>query len=403
MSVKLLSGLLLTTASCVGLLANAPKAEAFSWDNSWTQPTIQGKQQTQFNDQPFQSLVQQERIELKGSNQQKVDPNRLSLKYAYNPWAFFINEGAGFKNQLAYQATGGTNQSGLLFNNISSQQSILKEKDGVLNLGDGVNMGQMAAGTQLDFGLRANGWNIQQNAAVPQKKADDLKPQVEQVQKQAAALRKTSDAQQQTAVNLQKEAIALKADLTAKQAALKKATAANKSAAQTAVNQAQAASDSAALKSTQAATAAKEAAAAATKAEKEAQTLASQMQKFQQEAASILSKANVYSTQTQNNLDGLQHVVSYVSGNYLLLGFEDLYGKLGATGTDAETGRKNESSDRDFNDSVFAIKIGKSNARQLVKDNTPKPVPESSAMLPLLGLGLAGVISRRRRNNAKVG
>jgi hypothetical protein len=60
---------------------------------------------------------------------------------------------------LAYEATGGTNASGLVFNDISSTESILSESGGTMKLGDGVNLGRMAANTQLDFWLRANGKN----------------------------------------------------------------------------------------------------------------------------------------------------------------------------------------------------------------------------------------------------
>ena len=98
---------------------------------------------------------------------------------------------------------------------------------------------------------------------------------------------------------------------------------------------------------------------------------------------------------TGSNVDGLQHVVGYeytddLGENWLILGFEDLYGELGASGVDAATGLTNEGSDRDFNDVVIAVK-GLS-ARQ-------QSVPEPGMML---GLGAAAAVGAlRRRKSAK--
>jgi hypothetical protein len=159
MKTALLTGLLTATATVAGMVAAVAPASAFTWNNSWTQPTVYSKSQTGFDDAPFQSFVQKERIELTGASQVMLDPSRLLMKYAHDVSVYFINEGAGFRNQLAYEATGGTNASGLVFNDISSTESILSESGGTMKLGDGVNLGRMAANTQLDFWLRANGKN----------------------------------------------------------------------------------------------------------------------------------------------------------------------------------------------------------------------------------------------------
>jgi Domain of unknown function (DUF4114)/PEP-CTERM motif len=262
MKTALLTGLLTATATVAGMIAAVAPASAFSWNNSWTQPTVYSKSQTGFNDAPFQPLVQSERLELANAHQVMIDPTKFVMKYAHNVSAYFINEGAGFRNQLAYETTSstGAKASGLLFNDISSTESILRERDGALKKGDGVNIGNVAAGTQLDFWLRANGKN---------------------------------------------------------------------------------------------------------------------------------GGRNVFGTQTASNGDGLQHVVAYASGKYLMLGFEDLWGEKGATGG------KNQSSDRDFNDAVFVIDIGEGNVRNLIK-----PVPEPTMTLGLIGVGAAGVVMRRRRQTA---
>ncbi|WP_206602945.1 DUF4114 domain-containing protein [Leptolyngbya ohadii] len=138
---------------------SAAPAMAFSWNNSWVQPTILGKSQTGFNDTPFQQFVQRERIAIPNSSQFLLDPTKLKLKHQHDVSVYFINEGAGYRNQLAYQATGATAGSGLVFSDISSPNSILREANGPLKLGDGVRLGTMLAGTQLDFWLRADGVN----------------------------------------------------------------------------------------------------------------------------------------------------------------------------------------------------------------------------------------------------
>jgi Domain of unknown function (DUF4114)/PEP-CTERM motif len=260
MKTALLTGLLTATATVAGIVATAAPASAFSWNNSWTQPTVYSKSQTGFDDAPFQQFVQAERVELAGVHQVMLDPSKLMLKYAHDVSVFFINEGAGFRNQLAYEAMGGTNSAGMIFNDISSTESILSDKDGALKKGDGVNLGKMAANTQLDFWLRANGKN---------------------------------------------------------------------------------------------------------------------------------GGRNIFGSETASNGDGLQHMVAYAYKNYILMGFEDLWGAKGATGG------KNQNSDRDFNDAVFVLDIGEDNVRNLVK-----PIPEPATVLGLMGVGAAGLVMRRRRQVA---
>jgi Domain of unknown function (DUF4114)/PEP-CTERM motif len=257
MKTALLTGLLTMTATVAGMVATVAPASAFSWNKNWTQPTVYSKSQTGFDDSPFQPFVQAERVELAGAHQVMLDPSKLMLKYAHDVSVYFINEGAGFRNQLAYEATGGTNKAGLVFNDVASTESILSEQDGKLKKGDGVNLGNMAAGTQLDFWLRANG----------------------------------------------------------------------KGGGKT-----------------------------------------------------------IFGTQTASNADGLQHVVAYAYKNYIMLGFEDLWGEKGATGGE------NQNSDRDFNDAVFVLDVGEDNVRNLIK-----PTPEPATMVGLMGVAAAGVVMRRRQ------
>ncbi|MEH2113778.1 DUF4114 domain-containing protein [Nostoc sp.] len=158
-----LTALIAATATLTGLISKVETASAadFSWNSSWTQPTVYSKSQTGFNDAPFQQFVQSESVALPNSGQFKLDPSKLNLKYDHDVSVYFINEGAGYRNQLAFDAAGTTNKSGLLFNDISC------EGDGcvggwggnALKLGDGVNIGNITAGSQLDFWLRADGLN----------------------------------------------------------------------------------------------------------------------------------------------------------------------------------------------------------------------------------------------------
>ncbi|MEH2068900.1 MAG: DUF4114 domain-containing protein [Nostoc sp.] len=161
MKRTLFTALIAATATLTGLVSKVETASAsgFTWNNSWTQPTVHSKSQTGFDDTPFQQFVQAESVALPNSGQFKLDPNNLNLKYDHDVSVYFINEGAGYRNQLAFEATGTTNKSGLLFNDISCEGNGCVGGWGgnALKLGDGVNIGNVTAGTQLDFWLRADG------------------------------------------------------------------------------------------------------------------------------------------------------------------------------------------------------------------------------------------------------
>jgi hypothetical protein len=362
MKTALLTGLLTATATVAGMVAVVAPASAFSWNNSWTQPTVYSKSQTKFDDAPFQAFVQGERIELTGANQVLLDPSKLMMKYAHDVSIYFINEGAGFRNQLAYEATSkdGVKSSNLVFGDVSSTESIIKEADGPLKKGDGVKLGNMAAGTQLDFWLRANGASRQKT--------------IMELEAKAAELQALSVTQAANAAQYQLEARQLQLDADAKKAAVATATTTRaKSAAQRLADAAQkAATQKQAL------------------ADKTLANSLANAEGAQKRLADAASRTNTFGTQTASNSDGLQHVVAYAYKNYILLGFEDLWGEKGATGG------KNQSSDRDFNDTVFVLDIGEGNVRNLVK-----PVPEPAMTLGLIGVGAAGVVMRRRRQAAE--
>jgi len=116
----------------------------------------------------FQQFVQQESsaINLDTLNARKLDPTKLKLIQDRNINIYFINEGAGYRNQLKLETSGstpttGTNKSGMVFYDAS-----VGTKTNELRLGDYVQVGNnnsnsdvVKAGTTLDFLLRANGYN----------------------------------------------------------------------------------------------------------------------------------------------------------------------------------------------------------------------------------------------------
>ncbi|OUL21299.1 DUF4114 domain-containing protein [Nostoc sp. 106C] len=93
--------------------------------------------------------------------------------------------------------------------------------------------------------------------------------------------------------------------------------------------------------------------------------------------------AGVWSLNTALNPDGLQHAVAYYYKDFLVFGFEDLWG----------------GGDKDYNDTVFAIDIGKDNARYVAGIT---PVPEPSATMALFGIGALGFFTTRRRRKVSV-
>jgi Domain of unknown function (DUF4114)/PEP-CTERM motif len=148
------------TATLFSVTAQAESAKAADIDWNATPSAVKSKAQTGFNDQPYQKYVQAEGVKIPGSAQFKLDVNSLKLKYDYNVSTYFINEGAGYRNQLGYISRGATNQSGVLFNDIScAGAGCVSSGADTLKLGDGVSLGNIKGGSTLDFKLRADGYN----------------------------------------------------------------------------------------------------------------------------------------------------------------------------------------------------------------------------------------------------
>jgi hypothetical protein len=171
MNKKFLTGLIVTAAAITGSLAQASAASAQIASNSavWngTQPTIFNGASVGFNHQPFQQFVNQERVAIPNSGQTQIDPSRLFLKFNHHVKVSFINEGALYHNQLAFNAQGATNTSSVLFKDVAcfgqydggqcrlhTNNQAVEDK---LKFGDTVKAGLIKGGTQLDFFLRARG------------------------------------------------------------------------------------------------------------------------------------------------------------------------------------------------------------------------------------------------------
>ena len=98
-----------------------------------------------------------------------LDTNSLLFRNDHDVNVYFINEGAWFRNQLAVNSTGTSDINGIVFNDISCLQDcqftgydrssgVLNEAD-ALRIGDYVSLGNVKAGTDLEFSLRRNGFS----------------------------------------------------------------------------------------------------------------------------------------------------------------------------------------------------------------------------------------------------
>ncbi|MHC5826856.1 MAG: DUF4114 domain-containing protein, partial [Nostoc sp.] len=88
--------------------------------------------------------------------------------------------------------------------------------------------------------------------------------------------------------------------------------------------------------------------------------------------------SKILGTQTASNGDGLNHVLAYSYNNYIILGFEDVYGTA---------------SDRDFNDLVVVLDIGEANVKALMGTSVPEP----SVTLSMFAVAAVSMFGLRRR------
>lgn len=95
----------------------------------------------------------------------------------------------------------------------------------------------------------------------------------------------------------------------------------------------------------------------------------------------------VFTTDPKNNPDKLQHVVSFAmavaNSPYLILGFEDLMG----------------GGDKDYNDVVIAVDVGRANVAQLMGTAVPLPAPIWAALAPAGWMVYSGIRRRMTKKN----
>ena len=113
----------------------------------------------------LQALIQPERVAISADKiqAQKLDFSQLFLKQSHNVRVWFLDEGAGYRNQLAYEAIRGQQyDNGMIFEDVSClstrNKCSLGNSDGVLDIGDFVDLGRFQAGTQLNFLIKADGY-----------------------------------------------------------------------------------------------------------------------------------------------------------------------------------------------------------------------------------------------------
>lgn len=118
----------------------------------------------------FQQFANTERnkINLSELEARVLDNSKLKLKYDSDVKVYFINEGAGYRNQLKLVTTGASNVDGMIFKDVSCRRdepspscglgSNGVTKENSLRLGDYVHVGELKAGTTLDFQVLQNGF-----------------------------------------------------------------------------------------------------------------------------------------------------------------------------------------------------------------------------------------------------
>ncbi|NEP52389.1 MAG: DUF4114 domain-containing protein [Moorea sp. SIO3C2] len=164
MKYKLLSALM-ATGTVLGVVCSANEASA---NTNVSQQQYDQQYSNSGNDVPkltyeqwqyFNGFVNDERLMINQEDLPEIDLNTLRWESGANDVeVFFINEGAGFRNQLFYSVDDG-NSKEMVFDDVSSPLSILPEEDGSLALGQGVNLGSFADDTFMEFFILSDGYN----------------------------------------------------------------------------------------------------------------------------------------------------------------------------------------------------------------------------------------------------
>ncbi|MBP0021080.1 MAG: DUF4114 domain-containing protein [Cyanobacteria bacterium SBLK] len=167
MKLNVLSGLL-TAITAIATVFSASDAMA----NSVSRDTYDAQYESASDDfmhleydqwKLFNDLINKERNLMDAIDLPTVDLANLRWEGGVNDVeVYFINEGAGYRNQLFYSTDSGTTKE-IIFDDISSPNSILRNSDGPLSLGQGVSLGDFEGETYIEFFLKSNGKNGGQN------------------------------------------------------------------------------------------------------------------------------------------------------------------------------------------------------------------------------------------------
>ncbi len=274
----------------------------------------------------FNGLVNSERLALDESALPELFADSLRWdKMASDIDVFFINEGAGYRNQLLYSINGA--QSTMLFEDIASNESIIKETaDRITKYGNQIAKLDTAIST-LEEEIASGSLTAEEKAVKESQLADKQGKRLAKAE--FLAVEKTLGNNGVGAMRLGdgKSIGDLSGDV--------------------AVNF------------------------------------------FLREDGARQPNGRLYGADPTANEDGLQHIVArelrYKDDNWVLIGFEDLYGV-----------HKDEGgiSDRDFNDVVFAV-------RGLIGDRIePEEVSEPMTAAGLLVFGALALAQSRRRQPA---
>ena len=103
----------------------------------------------------FSSYVQAEGVAFNDPSLNKLNTTDLYWDGVDPVEVFFVDEGAGFQNQLLFRAN--DNPLNMIFDNVSGSGSIMDQGNAALALGEGRGLGKFDGSTQLSFFINADG------------------------------------------------------------------------------------------------------------------------------------------------------------------------------------------------------------------------------------------------------
>ncbi len=140
---KLVTNLSIAALSTASFLAIAPNAQA-------AELNLRGDLLSRFS-----SYVQTEGVAFDDPSLNRLDTTDLYWDGVDPVEVFFVDEGAGFQNQLLFRTN--DNPMEMIFDNVSGSGSIMDQGNAALALGEGRGLGTFDGPTQLSFFINADG------------------------------------------------------------------------------------------------------------------------------------------------------------------------------------------------------------------------------------------------------